>query len=197
MPRRLRLWMIGRAAYLAAAVFGRVTKSKGQMRFACGRGAARYYAAASWLINGSASRRTQEGAVQTFDAWVMAAAILVTERELHYRILADRVVDTGLSTLGLKGSTPPQTLGVILRQHNHIFISYGRGCYCLKSSEEVAKLPVVARAIDALKLLEKERQSAGELQALRAEVQKLKERNALLERKIAEIAEICNPLADA
>lgn len=118
-------------------------------------------------------------------------------RELHYRTLADRVVDTGLTTLGRKGSTPSQTLGVLLRQHSDIFVSQYRGYYRLKNPEDASKRGEVARAIQSLKNLQQERQIAGELEALRQEVQKLRERNALLERKMAEIAEICNPLIEA
>lgn len=133
--------------------------------------------------------------METFDAWAVAAAILATgnqyERTLHYRTLADRVIGTGLTTLGRKGSTPAQTLGVILREHKDVFGCPDPGYYCLQNPGEVIERPVVARAIAALNKTREEKEAAGELASLRQEVQKLRERNALLERRMAEIVEIC------
>ena len=139
--------------------------------------------------------------MEKFDAWAVAAAVLASgdefERELHYRTLAERVLATNMTTLGQKGATPAQTLGVILREHKDIFASYDRGYYYLENPERTGKHPVVARAIQALQNLQEEQLKAGELESLRREVQRLKERNALLERRLAEIAEICGNASKA
>ena len=140
--------------------------------------------------------------MEKFDAWIVAAAILATgdgpdEQELHFRTLADRVVGSELTTLGDKGETPPsQTLGVQLRRHDDVFGTGCRGYYNLIDRDQTMKRPDVARGIDGLKQRHQKQHDAGELQALRREVGRLKERNAALERKISEIAEICNPLVE-
>jgi hypothetical protein len=136
-----------------------------------------------------------------FDSWVVAAAILARsdhDKDVHYGDLASRVVATELTTLGCKGDTPDKTLAVILRKRSDVFSAPRfQGWYRLKNAEEVVRRPEVANAIEFLKLLEEKPKKVGLLEELRREVQQLKERNALLEQKLAEIAKICCPSATA
>ena len=91
---------------------------------------------------------------KVFDAWIVAAAILELEgRSLHYAEIADRVVRSGLSILGYRGSTPAQTMGVILRSHN-IFERLGEGLYRLRNGISVRKN---IRVVMALAKLEQNR----------------------------------------
>jgi len=87
-------------------------------------------------------------------------------------------------------------LGVILRERHDVFASHYRGFYRLRNLAETASRGDVGRAIQALKCLQEEKQRIGELNALQQEVQELRKRNGVLERQLAEIAEICDPLTD-
>jgi len=73
-------------------------------------------------------------------AWAVAAAILLIEdRELHYKELAQRVVTSGLSNLGIDGSDPSQTLGAEIRRKKDIFSHklYGNGTYKLNDKKYI------------------------------------------------------------
>lgn len=139
--------------------------------------------------------------MEIYDSWVVAAAILAIgedyESELHYRTLAQRVVDTGLTMLGRKGDTPAQTLGVVIRSHRDIFTSGKyRGYYRLVDREEILKRPQINNAIAAIRNARCKSGNENEIESLRREKEELAKGNALLERKIAEIAEICSPFID-
>lgn len=94
--------------------------------------------------------------MEIFDSWVLAAAILAGDeqsgvKELHILELTDKVIATGFSILGRKGSTPSQTLGVILRKMPNIFISRIRGYYTLNDHDKVIKIDAVSRALQAIR----------------------------------------------
>ncbi|MHC4063610.1 MAG: hypothetical protein ACYSUQ_07355 [Planctomycetota bacterium] len=92
-----------------------------------------------------------------FDAWVVAAAILCRNLyNMHYSDIAKAVMDTELSTLGEKGRTPAQSMGVILRKavyHDKpVFEEQGDGHYGLCDKKWTLQLnPVqeVIRRLDA------------------------------------------------
>jgi len=67
----------------------------------------------------------------------VAAAIMAIEGgEWHYKVITQRVIDSGLSKLGANGQTAPQTLGSIMRKSD-IFTCpsdrYNEGIYELKN----------------------------------------------------------------
>lgn len=49
-------------------------------------------------------------------AWAVAAALLLPYRSLHYTDLANQIVQSGLSRLGMDGRTPAASIGSIMRR---------------------------------------------------------------------------------
>ena len=93
-------------------------------------------------------------------SWAVAAAILLKDDDfMHYEEFAKEVIDTGLTTLGLKGGTPWQTLGVTLRtttkKGRAVFVEQGDapGVYGLSDPEFVRSLPDVQEATRRLREL--------------------------------------------
>jgi hypothetical protein len=69
-----------------------------------------------------------------FDVWQVAEAILYSEGELHIDELTERIHTCGLTTLGLKGLTPRQTVCPVLLKHREVFVQNGSGYYKLRTS---------------------------------------------------------------
>ena len=91
-------------------------------------------------------------------SWTVAAAILLRDECcMHYEELAKEVIDTGLTTLGEKRTTPAQTLGSILRKKEingrEVFVEQGDGSYGLCDREFVQSLPLVQEATQRLQKL--------------------------------------------
>ncbi len=128
-----------------------------------------------------------------FDTWPVAAAVILLHpsEELHYNAIARLVKQTGLTTLGMKGRTPDQTMGSLLRQHSEVFRGSRtyRGLYGLRDAIAAAEIPDVASAVKAIK---NKQQAASELEALRKEIKTLQDRNSELEDTIKRIAALCN-----
>ncbi|MEX2175982.1 MAG: hypothetical protein WD872_16590 [Pirellulaceae bacterium] len=88
---------------------------------------------------------------QRFDIKVVAAAILINKRELHVEELTSLILNSELSTLGLKGKTPPrQTVTSVLSTNYTIFANNrranrrGDGFWWLNNSDEVLRDPEVS-----------------------------------------------------
>lgn len=64
--------------------------------------------------------------IKRLNSWEVAAAVLLIEGEMHIDRLTDRVVECGISTLGLRGDTPRQSLCPQLIKRPQLFI---RGRY--------------------------------------------------------------------
>ena len=77
------------------------------------------------------------------DTWAVAAAIMLRDGNMcqHYVTLADEVRRSELTTLGEKGETPSQSMGVILRttkiDGEPVFASAGEGLYDLAAPERI------------------------------------------------------------
>ena len=56
-------------------------------------------------------------------------------KPMHYREIAKKVLETNMSELGDRGSTPEQTMGAILRKNGE-FTAAGRGFYKLAAHNE-------------------------------------------------------------
>ena len=89
------------------------------------------------------------------DAWPVAAAILLRENgSLNYNTLTKMVIRTGLTKLGLKGSTPERTLRTTLATQkvdgHPIFSAHGDGKYAVSDRDFVRNLPLVRNAFEDL-----------------------------------------------
>jgi hypothetical protein len=78
------------------------------------------------------------------DSWEVAAAILLVEGEMHIDRLTERVVDCGISTLGLRGHTPRQSLCPQLTKRPEVFRRQGRGYYKVLQCAEVGAARIMA-----------------------------------------------------
>jgi len=78
-------------------------------------------------------------------SWAVAAAFLLIEGvRMHYQSLTRLVVGTGLTTLGVRGRTPSQTMKTKLIEMSDIFDGgEGNGYYWLKDPDAVAQTPAV------------------------------------------------------
>jgi hypothetical protein len=128
-----------------------------------------------------------------FETWVVAAAVLVEEGGyLHYTTVATRVMETRLATLGLRGRTPRQSVGTIMRKHIEVFRRPYVGYYDLCDREAARKHPDIAHALERMReVREAKRQRVADLEALTQECRALKERNAILEETVRVIEKTC------
>jgi hypothetical protein len=137
--------------------------------------------------------------MEKFDSWVVAAALLArrgADAHEHYFTLAYDVKGTGLTTLGEKGDRPEQTMGVVMREWPAVFSRCSRamrGYYRLADREAALRDPDIQNALAALERSEQKAKMAGETDSLRTENRLLKERVAMLERLLGNIAEIASP----
>jgi hypothetical protein len=79
---------------------------------------------------------------ERFDIKVVAAAFLIAKGELHVEELTSMILRSELSTLGLKGKTPPrQTVTSILSSHPDSFYNEprGSGCWGVWNPDEVER----------------------------------------------------------
>lgn len=78
-------------------------------------------------------------------SWAVAAAFLLMEgTRMHYQSLTRLVVGTGLTTLGVRGRTPSQTMKTKLIEMSDIFDGgEGNGYYWLKDPDAVSQAPAV------------------------------------------------------
>lgn len=84
----------------------------------------------------------------------MATALLLENGErqvVHYKILTDWILETGLTTLGEKGTTSSQSVGAILRKYDEHFQPDSDGFYGLADPQRSKKDISVERALEALK----------------------------------------------
>lgn len=87
---------------------------------------------------------------------VAAAILFLSDCEMHYKLLADEVVETRLSGLQSKGGEYPEE--VLLSE---LTIYYGKkklftggdGHYSLHDPEAAAKIPRIAEAIERVRML--------------------------------------------
>ena len=95
----------------------------------------------------------------------VAAAVLVNSgSSMHYTEIAQEVIDSELSGLGLKGSEPAQTLGSAMRKNPDLFHVDGNGYYSVTGDAE--HKPIISKIVKHLKLTEDFR-SSGEAVAAR------------------------------
>lgn len=139
---------------------------------------------------------------KTFDSWIGAVLVLRDEPcGLHYKEIATRVVDSGLTTLGRKGYTPAsQTMGSILRTTTwageHVFgHACGRGHYRLRDRERTEELSPVKEALRYVEYLEERREEqvdlAKKIDRLRGKVRVLTRQKKAMASKLREIASMC------
>ena len=134
------------------------------------------------------------------DSWAVAAAILLGEyEELHYTIIASDIQESGLTTLGEKGSTPGDTVRSQMTTRKvdgqPVFESPGEGDFHLTDPEWARRLPKVRRALKAYREYESRGRPDSEdktrLNAFNARVRELEEQNETLRNKLKQISEIC------
>lgn len=65
--------------------------------------------------------------------WNVVAVLLINNKEMHYKELAEKVCQTGLTDLGKDGETPAQTLNSSLKKKKDVFNRFGErtGIYSL------------------------------------------------------------------
>jgi hypothetical protein len=78
-------------------------------------------------------------------SWEAAAAILQIEGRLHINRLSELVVDSAITTLGLRGDTPVQSLGPQLRNRSDIF-HWDEGMYDVWETAPELASPRIAEA---------------------------------------------------
>ena len=89
-------------------------------------------------------------------SWAVAAAILLIDGEsFHYTTLSKAVIKTGLSKLGEKGESAPQTMKTILLTHKidggeNLFWKMGDGDYDLADREAAKRIPLVQEALERI-----------------------------------------------
>jgi hypothetical protein len=88
----------------------------------------------------------QQGPGKRFHVWQVAAAILSLKDELHIDVLTQMILDSGLTTLGLKGGTPRQTVCPVLLKRNDVFVQNGNGYYKIRNSDSINNLGVFCAA---------------------------------------------------
>jgi hypothetical protein len=147
----------------------------------------------------SFSESVEDTTMEKFDSWAVAAALLArdgVDAPLHYTTLAYRVCNTGLTTLGEKGDNPEQTMGAVMRKWPAVFSRCNhamRGYYRLTDREAALRDPNIQNALAALERSEQEAKVANETDRFRTENRLLKERVAMLERLLGNIAELASP----
>ena len=139
--------------------------------------------------------------MKVFDSWAVAAAILLGDNEdIHYADIADLVVGTGLTTLGLKGDTPPsQTIGSIMRttevRGERVFVRQCPGYYKLRDKEITRSYPEVVAVLlqlAALRELQKMNQAADErARTLEERIARLQKEKKELRGRLKKIAHMC------
>lgn len=90
---------------------------------------------------------------QRFAAWQVAAAVLVLEGEMHIETLTRKVIESELSTVGMRGNrnTPRQSICPQLLKRSDVFgPGTWRGWYRVPQPDEVRKDPRVASVIRRL-----------------------------------------------
>ena len=67
---------------------------------------------------------------------------------MHYRDITSEIFDSDLTILGLKGKTPWQTVGAILRDKPGVFHQLGNGYYELTNRSELIKKSEIRQAAE-------------------------------------------------
>lgn len=100
------------------------------------------------------------------DIWAVAAAYLLLDDNgsgpFHYTTIADWIEASGLTTLGLKGDTPRQTVRAILGKHSDVFARYDEGDYGLNNPLKMARDYRVMAALESVKQLCMARHAAAQ-----------------------------------
>lgn len=86
------------------------------------------------------------------DVWVVAAAIMLKSNSpRHYKSITVDIIATELTTLGMKGKSPEQTVGALLRKHSSFFARLGGGEYDLIDRERIATHPEVKKVLGIIR----------------------------------------------
>ena len=89
------------------------------------------------------------------DIWTVAAAVLINKNsQMHYNTITDKILQSGLTNLARKGTTPEQTVGAILRETKYggkaLFVRTGEGYYKLNKPSISKTIPDVKKALELL-----------------------------------------------
>ncbi len=99
------------------------------------------------------------------DIWAVAAAYFLLDDKnagpFHYTTIADWIEESELTTLGLKGDTPRQTVRAILGKYSDVFARYDGGDYRLINPLEIARDLRVMAALESANQLCTARQAAA------------------------------------
>jgi hypothetical protein len=126
----------------------------------------------------------------------VAAAILLHEDcALHVVTLTSLVLESKLTTLGLRGPTPRNSLSSILNKESSYFSPSWLRAYYEIAGNEVAGFPDVKTAIrryeEFLKKREDEMTIDQMIASLKAQLEKEKRRHQELVGKLKQISQIC------
>ena len=132
-----------------------------------------------------------------FDAWSVAAAFLLRDGgPMDYKDLVDRVLNSKLSGLGVKGgATPYASLRGIRHEKRHhglpVFRIVRRGVYGLWDPESAKTIPEVKAALAAIEgfgYWGDPPVSDIDVDEMQIELSGLRERNARLEERLRELS---------
>jgi hypothetical protein len=94
--------------------------------------------------------------MKKLQSWAVAAAILLRRgSSMHFTTISNEIEKSELTSLGLKGDTPDQTIGAVLRKHIDIFTAEGDGYYGITNENTVRSDRFVQMALEGLSGKEK------------------------------------------